>query len=306
MREVSTLVSWDSPEDLGKIPGSEWVCPVGRVDRLGAIENSGGTVTDELIREHAKGRPQHLSLIQFPEGYHAAMIIDSETGEQLADTRASYRYDGLISCDCGAIHNTPAVTAVLSGRSIDLPDDRQVAGLYNANDGSQTVVHPTKVSESEPDYISRLRTAVHVTPQSNRLYITTEGKVESIDNCYAQLDIQERDSKIEGKLLLWVSDDWNTGQVNIVLDPNGRTKELKLHELGFLKVLGVGVDSEFDHNGWAEVTDPKQQDRILDATAEALGFEAWQGLDLRLTASGLYAALGRRNLDPASILVPRS
>ncbi len=40
------------------------------------------------------------------------------------------------------------------------------------------------------------------------------------------------------------------------------------------------------------------------AAVEAIGLGgSWEGLDLRRTASGLYAAMGQRNLDPAALLV---
>jgi hypothetical protein len=309
MAEVTTLVSWDALQDLGKIPGSDWMCPVGSLDALGAIARDGRPITDETIKEYAQGRQQHLEAVKFPEGYRAVKVIESETGRVLTGEGATYRYAGLTNCNCGAIHDTPAVTSVLSERPIDISEGREITSVYNFHDGTQTVTTPKEVGKSEPDYISRLRTTANITPQSRSLYVAMEGSVGPIGNTQARLEIRQNNLKIMGELVMFASDGWgNTGQLNLGLDKDGQVEKLSVYKRGFLEALGVNA-GDFESSpssNWVEIVDSRQQALVLGAMAEALGFGTWQGLDLRSTASGLYAAMGRRNLDLTSVLVPRS
>lgn len=307
MSEPASLVSWDSHEERGKILGSDWVCPTGSLDELGAFERDGGVVTDEVIQDLADGRPQHLELIEFPEGYKAVKVVDSETGDVLTGERHTSRYAGIISCNCGALHDIPAVTSVISQNAFPIGEGVEVASVYNSSGGTQTVLKPVEVDRSEPDYLDRLRTATHITPQANKLFMAAEGQVGAIEGGHAILNVQEKDSNIESKLMILVgSGSENTGQLNLDLGADGQVEKVAVFKSGLLEALGVSVSCELDSRShWGEIVDPKQRAIVLDAAAEAIGFdERWHGIDLKLTASGLYAAMGKRNPDPASLLVP--
>lgn len=311
MSEVASLVSWDQAVEQGKIPGSDWVRPTAPLGTIGKFERSGGIVTDEVITELAGGHPQHLEMTAYPEGYQAVKIVDSETGRVMTESRHASSYGGLISCNCGAFHNVPSFNSVLSGRDISLTDGRVLSSVNIFGRGTESVIQPAAVSEFEPDYIPRIRTGAHVNPSARNLDVYTEGRMAAIEGGHVKLDVREKDAtKVGAKLTAWVSSTWDTlGQINLELDATGQVERLMVCKDGFLKILGVRIDLglKADNGYWGEIVDPKQQALVLDATAEAFGFgEKWKGLDLKLTASGLYAAMGQRNFDPSTILVPQS
>lgn len=309
MSEVRDLVSWNEAEELGKIEGTDWVCPVGSIDTLGDVHRLGGEITDEDITVLANGRDQHLAVTQFPEGYKAVKIINSETGAVLTDYDAAYRYFGLYSCACGNSCGA-AVASVMTGRRLPLDDDHELSNLTNPAQGTQSLISPIAVSPDDLDAARRERTYAQITPQGRELYIRTGGNLGAFERSGVDLDIRQSNDRVGAELSLSVMDEIANviGQVTMDLDQAGAVSKLMVYRAGWLEAIGMQVSSDFEFDlrtGWGKAVNERTQTRVLDATAEALGFGAsWTGLDLKMTAAGLYAAMSKRDLQVSSVLVP--
>lgn len=305
--EIIDLVSWNSPEHQGKIPGSDWVCPVGDLRELANAEMAGVSITDAVVQELLpESRAQHLELTRYPEGYLEVKIADSE-GRELTDARSQYQYGGLGGCTCGGNRESPTVTSVLWDRPIDLGDGKEIWSVRRDDDGLRTSIRPTQVPSAAMDHEARFRTGSDISPQGRHLAVRTEGSIRAIDQGHAQVVVLQNGAKRGGRITTWISGhNANHGAVEVGLGPTGQVRTLKVCRDGLLKAIGANVTVDLrESDGWGEVTDPRKQSVVVDAMAEALGLEGgWRGLDLKLTASGLYTAMGRRNFDPTSALVP--
>src|SRR5206468_12016444 len=137
------------------------------------------------------------------------------------------------------------------------------------------------------------------------LFMRTEGEVDAIDG-YGTLTIQEADANATGELTVWVGKPNVSGQINVELGADGQVTKLAAYKRDLVDRLGVAIESNFNPNtNWVKIDDPAQQVIALNGLSEMLGLGQWRGLDLRLTASGLYAAMGHRDFDPFGALVPQ-
>jgi hypothetical protein len=311
-----SLAGWEQAEPLGKIEGSEWVNPTNGTQTLADVHQLGGRVTAEDVRVLADGRDQHLELFRLPEGYKYVRIVDSATGQALTGVDDDKKYSGhSSSCGCGTGHGIATTPSILDGRPVPIEGNKAITEIINLDEGTQTTVRPTAVGLHEPDYISRSRTLARFLPAAHELYINAETPVGAIDKANGKITIRQDDQKISGELLVCqnMSDGYTVGgQIGLTLNRAGQVETMQIYKSGLLRTLGVRPGSVFTGNKqatmseWANVTDPAQQQQIAEALAEALGMDDWNGLDLRLTASGLYKTMGQRNFDFTSALVLRS
>jgi hypothetical protein len=310
-----SLAGWEQAEPLGKIEGSEWVNPVNGLQTLEDMHQLGGRITDEDVRMLADGRDQHLELFGLPEGYRYARIVDSSTGQVLTRPGDDRKYNGLSSCSCGTGHSAATFDSILNSQFIPLEGDKEITNIINLDKGTQTTVKPTEVDLHKPDYKSRSRTAARLLPDAREFHIETQAPVGTIHNANGTLTIKQDDTKTSGELVIYQTErDGHTvgGQIGLKLDGAGQIEKMQVYKSGLLRTLGIRTGAVFRGNRqatmreWATVTDPTQQQQIVEVLAEALGMDCWNGLNLRLTASGLYKAMGRRDLDLTSVLVPRS
>ncbi|HTE22759.1 MAG TPA: hypothetical protein VK674_07045 [Candidatus Limnocylindria bacterium] len=70
-----------------------------------------------------------------------------------------------------------------------------------------------------------------------------------------------------------------------------------------LNVLGVDLDIDPYASGGAALTATEQRQEISGELANVLGHEGGKRLDLRLTASGIYAAMKKQRIDLPEELV---
>lgn len=309
MIETPGIVSWDSPMEQGKLPDSDWVYPLGDLDTIEGIDHSGEEITDADLRVFADGRSQHLELVRFPEGYQAARVIDSETGETVETPGRTQRYGGTVKrVERGRdSREVDVMLPVLFGRAISLGGGKELQIVDNPGFGTLSVVGPAKIKPGEPGFRNQFLTSMSINPKARELNIAAAGKARSIDSAHAKLEIRERDRKLKAELALWVGEGANnTGQLNLNLDTIGNITDLSVTKTGFLDALGVKLEPDFDDSNWADITDHREQATVLNALAEALGMERWSGLDLPLTALSLYVAIGQSEPDPAACLVPQS
>ena len=293
MNEVLNVVSWDKATNLGKVSGSEWVCPTGDLEAIGAIHNIGKCINDEDVRVMADGRRQHLTLIQFPEGYHAVHIIDTDTGRILTDAKHTKRYVGFATSRT-ATHCSPGTVGFLLGQPINLDGGKQITSVENLTGSVHTTLQP--IQGTTYDYSLAL-SRINISPQARELDMIVAGKIGGLD--LAMFNVRETNSKVTGTLAIPLTKGGVRGRINLDLNAEGQAEKLTVSKSGSLQLLGlhIGTDSPSEKNDQQAVTDPDQQNLALDVAAEALGFGSWKGLDLKATAAGLYAAMGRRDID---------
>lgn len=293
MNEALHVVSWDEATNLGKVPGSEWVCPTGDLGAIGAIHNVGKHIIDEDVRIMADGRWQHLTLLQFPEGYHAVHIIDTETGRILTDAKRTKRYVGFVTART-ATHCSPGTVSFLLGRPINLDDGKQITSVEHLTGGVHTTLQPAQGTTY--DYSLAL-SRVSLSPQARELDMLVAGKIGGLD--LAMFHVRETNSKVTGTLVIPLTKGGARGRINLDLNAEGQAEKLTVSRSGSLRLLGlhISTDPHSEKNDQQAVTDPDQQSLALDVAAEALGFDSWKGLDLKATAAGLYAAIGQRDID---------
>ncbi len=306
MSETVRLATWNEVESLGKIPDSEWVCQTPDSKALEVIHELGGNAPDTEVLRTADDRNHHLEMIRFPEGYEAVRIINSEKDQPPTDSSTAYRYGGTFTSNCRRLYG-PCAIPVPNGSPIPLESGREITSVRNFEWGTQSIIKPT-VDKNDSDDIHRLNTGVVITPESKGLIVAAEGTIRAIPDAHMTIDMQEENGSLATEIAAYISGPFDkAGHVKLELDENGGLNRFRLYRLGFLKAIGFdtsGIEIT-PQTGWVTL-DESQQARIVDATAEALGMERWSGLDLRLTASGLYAAMGQGNFDPSTLLIPRT
>jgi hypothetical protein len=307
--EVEHLVSWDAGENLGKIKGSEWICPSEEcLEDVGYLVAMREQITDQDLLESG-GRKHHLELLKFPEGYHAALVIDSKTGDEQTGIFSACRVGGV--CRCGVAHEPGVTVPVLAGHPLPLEGGRELSEVFNLGTETRSTITSTAIRYAELGYPYG-RLAVCIIPQSRWLEAVMEGNTEVLPDTYVRIQLTEGDDGIKAGLHVLSKSEFGTiwdrdVQAIFKLDARGRVTSLCDYKDGLFELLGVRVEREamsgYQFNGWADVTDQRQQQKALTAAAEALGSEQGERLDLYLTASGLYAAMEKRSFDPAASLV---
>lgn len=305
MSEVQGIITWEVAEDLGKIEGSDWVFPAYDIDDKGREHALGEELDYRGTLKMPADRRQYLSLVQFPEGYHAARVVGGN-GEELTSLSSLRRYQRVLHCSCGQPHGANA-TKTLAGTPSPLQGGKELRGVYNYPDGPQSVIKPI-VGDHDPDYLEKFQTGLKINPNARKLSIYSEGPVESMEDTRAQVEIKEENGTPEMNLILWVSRMYeSSGLIDMKVGPNGVPTELNIHKTGLLKALGIkpeqGGFAFKEGSGWGQAEDKKKEAQVLRAMSEALGLGTWTGFDLKMTAAGLYKAMGQSNLDPSSVLV---
>jgi len=294
------LVTWDAPHSMGKILGSDWDCPTNFFELRVDARASG--VSDRELLPDVVDRRQHLEMDEYPEGYPAVRIVDSNTGKNLRDVDANYGYartrrdDGIL------------VVPILEDRPIPAMDGRDITEAYNhAGRGTTTVVRPHSAEpQSEP-----WRRYLDIAPQKRLIEVRADGDLKSVEGAKLSVSAAQEHGHTTGHLDFWLNPEGDsTGELAVQLYGSGRVNRVWCRGRGFLKALGVNtenLDLYFSHDDEYEpVMNAKDRRLILGAAAEALGLDRWRQLDLRLTASGLYKVLGQPDLDPSTALVSRA
>lgn len=275
---VESLVTWREPTEIGMLAGSEWVIP-------------------SLEGDYPGLRPRHLEAVRYLEGYIAAYAVDSVTGEKRTDPEHSYRFSGMYGRG-DLFRYVPSFTVTQTQPPIDIGDGKQIRSVRNHDFVTETHIEPADAG--------RPFTRVIITPERKMLFVEGEGKIGK--RGYGFLNCQQGNVGPEPRasLVVGMARDGSKGRERLCadLDANGQLRNLRtrkgmLKKLGFRK-LAKQFDFEYD---WTSISDRSQQTDIMNSVAEMLGMDEWRGLDLRLSAAGLYANLGKPDLDIAKVLV---
>jgi len=189
---------------------------------------------------------------------------------------------------------------------LPLDGDRCVTGLFIFRDGTETTIKPTPVEPKQPGHPVRQLSVVRITPQSRQLQVTAHGKSNNQDHVSTIIKLGEHAGKAKAEIMISASVDEQQPASNFRFGINslGRITTLKVFRDGVYRLLGLPADPELsDTNRILSISDPSEQQKLFAAAGEALGFNGSDRIDLSLTASGLYAALGNRHLDPVHELV---
>jgi hypothetical protein len=287
MPDIESLVTWHEPTSLGDFPGE------GRAILFGD-------------NRPVPGRPSRLEAVQYPEGYIAIRAVDILTGEALGDPTYS---DSASAPERGSDQESrypiPKIRRLYP--AVDIGDDRQITALRYHNDYTiQTDVTPAQ---------SRLFTRAFITPHKKTLFVEGKGGAGDNRRAFGHLQIQQGNvgPEMRGCIVVGIGSGkrrMETSRVCADLDTQGqlsserpiRAQRRVLQKLGLKRLASrltypEGAD-------WTEISDKTQQIDVMDAVAKLLGMDKWRGLDLRLSAAGLYAALGKSNLNIADVIVP--
>jgi hypothetical protein len=217
MNRPPGLVSWEQSQNLGEIPGTAWTCPIEGAAALGVFEIDGGTVTEEVVVALAGGRRQHLELLRYPEGYWAAIIVDSETGESTNDSSRDTRYAGLAARPYGLTPGTPTLEDAFPRRQLDigLGEGPRLVSVSNALGETATTIYPLGSRDPAPPHQP---TSMRIIPGERHLRISTAGEVGILAGGYGTLMLRENSSGVVGKLNVGIPDitgDGSRGQLTV-------------------------------------------------------------------------------------------
>jgi len=295
--ERPSLVTWDEVV-TGEMIGEPWVCPTEGLGRINTMLEGDGidpeAITDQFLMEHAGGRRQRLRLMMFPrEGYHALEIVDTDTGAVVADQVAHQRYGGVRDTgDRFFAVPVPVVDRESETKSLPLDEYREVCGV--ANKKGCTITSIRKVSQDPAAGPS-----MFIIPD-RELFIQASGPLGAQPDVDLSVTIQEAsDRPPMATILLTSGGDFLT----LVLDERGYVTHLDTPGGRLLGILGIELGVDPDASSGCTVTDSEQRQDISKELAKTLGHEGGKRLDLRLTASGLYAAMSKPSTDPAAEFV---
>jgi len=299
MTYAHDLVSWEAAEPLGKVPGSDWLCPQYGVESL-EMAHAWGPVTDADVQLLAAGRAQHLMLYRYPEGQHYVEAVDSDTGKVLTHPDDLQRYDSLERSTFRYVNAFSSTYPLPLGVGYEL---RGVEGY--GDEGVRTTVQGAQVPESQPDCLYRRRSRMRVLPAAHKLDIEAHSASNVLPDAIAMLKISQTMCDAQAVLRIERLDDAHTlyGGLRLCMDTSGQAVRVGVHgcyrgePLG-LPDVGAGAAGEMQY-----IDDTVMRGRILDAFARAVGFDRWRGLDLRMTASGLYQAMAARDYSVTNVLV---
>lgn len=304
MSATESLINWDGARNLGKIPGSEWLCPTAEdLSSLGAVHRMSGSVTEDDIRIFADGRDQYYRLKQYPEGQYAVDIIDAETEGIRTGSRYEVMYKGLGSCSCGESFEGPTVVHRTFDESFPLPDGREIA-LVASLHGMTTVIKPTNGTGPEK---------TEIVPERRSFTMKKMGGVGPLDRATMWLTFNQTGGRVGAELQLSQltgldCEAWKTSSVTLKLNGSGQPTEVSINKKQLLDSLGValkaGIYEEAD--GYTKIRDPAEIAKVTNGIATVLGMHNWTGIDLRRTAANIYASMGKPDFDMATSLVPRS
>lgn len=274
------LVSWDKPTDLGKIPGSEWVCPAGirdedakRAERLGLQR-----LVDWRLRELG-GRTQHLQQLQYPEGFHAVQIIDSETGEVRTDHKNTRRQPIL------PVGELPRPFRLATGGLLTYMDS-------DLGFGTETVIR-SSLEPNEDGY-----TYMNIKPEVRHLAITSKGRSGNQDDSRVTLTVAQSDWQMWGNL--YISSENHT-ELDFGFDEKGRITKLQADGDALEQWLG----GTFYYTGpkyRCKIPRTTDRTRVVNKLTEELGIEPWSDIDLRLTAASMYRAISSNKVNPLDLI----
>lgn len=314
------LVTWDAPENLGKVPESDWICPVGDVTMLSLYEMLGGEVDDDAIRRWADGRPQHLELLQYPEGYHALQVVDSESGQVLQDGAASREYSSYQQYieDCNVrsgFYTEPGTRFIiapeLGGQQLNLDEGRRMTLFSISRGTSYIAVHSRPFSTKESDAETRLRGSLILWPQTKSMTLSSYGKAGDFEGEVTIMIAEGRGLSATGMIQIEANDPESRHEtIMLSLDGHGQVTAVDADSRSTKILRKFGADPStisWSPTGNGRITNPDDQQRVAGNVAEifALG-QTWEGIDLRLTAAGLYAMFGQDRPDLNQIIVPQS
>lgn len=282
IKPFGNIVSWHKPADLGKIPGSDWVC----------LSDITPKQNEDLLRQHPEGlddqqlrdlggRAQYLRLSQYPEGFHSVHIIDAESGEERMGPEYTRRHDG-----------TPDPISLTLGK-LKTPIALATGGLVRyvssqPESGTETVIR------SSPDLDSFI--ALGITPRKRRLAITAMGQVGDSQDSIATLSIAQRDSHMWAKLFLLRK---GGKDLDVALDRHGKITSLHVsNNMAINRWLGdetIHYDRSTDRD---EISRPSDRAKVVNQLAKELGMDKWSDIDLKRTASRMYRAMGQRVINP--------
>lgn len=282
------LVSWGNTE-TSKVPGSEWMCPGTNVTKLVALERAGKTVTDEDIATLAKGHPQHLQLIQYPQGYSALRVVDSRTGKPTYHTEHSYWYRGKGECQSGP------------KQPVTIGRNRLIDHMHNDGKGTWSRTRPAGANEMSPEAL--------ICPEERALDLRAELGIKALRAGSCILELREEGGHSHATLTVRGNKNRHrVDELTMYVESDGETTISA--EKGNYTWLGgeakAAIDSIDLYATQGAINDPEKQTLVLQGLAKLFGLNKWQrGLDLPRTASRLYSELGGKNLETSSILIPR-
>jgi hypothetical protein len=289
---MRNIISWEEPVNLGKLPDSEWICPLGDLTTIGDLALAGEVIRDEDIQMLAEGRPQHLNLIRYPEGYETVEVVDSATGKVLNEEGMTKKYIGLDDSQ----DDIPKPLAMpvffrdwlpMNGRYL-----RPLAHYEESGLGS-TIGAGQLDDETSEAYMFTSLSAAHVQAAPRHFRLDSYGALPKIPDGEAALHVYDHGGQASGVLTIASRNLWREiGEFNLRLDGEGRIEQVEVRRPNILKLLSIETPVTFDkYNQRAIVDKPADKASLLSEIADRIGLGEWGDIDLSATAQRLYAAM---------------
>lgn len=243
-------IPWGMIKEKQLLPDRSWYSPQGRLDAVGAYEKEmkakGQGVDPQEILRLSNARKMNLERVGLANGLRYAVIRDAETGEEAFD---DHQYCGLISCDCGAIHDLPAVTSAGIIRDTDLGGGYKlkmmVAGKGTGRERpmSESFVEKKFTTADETTGL----TAEHsfhyqVDPQSRHFggrYNYRSGRESSSIWLKTEFDKAREAFKQRLSYDVCIADIATNNQINFLFGSGGQLEEIQLAGRNFLGMEGA-------------------------------------------------------------------
>ncbi len=232
------------------------------------LKSQGLKLQPEELERVLGGSKVHLKKTTLPSGLIFVTIHKTEGGTEIFD---AHTYLGLISCNCGAIHDSPAVSmapiiedtplgAGFTLKSVDSSDKSfsttaTIKKEYDlpGQDGSVELIYSISPMPGSRNldhlWLEYKQTSFRTTPQGD----IVRGRVQKIRVDYDKGDLRDFEIIIADNLTY---SKWEAAfdQVHLVFDPNGKLKS----------IAGIS-QSSLPNLAWSNITDLPNFISFLDA-----------------------------------------
>ena len=251
------------------LPDRTWLAPQGSLQAVGEYEKelktSGQKPDPARITELINGRRMLLEAVELENGLPYAVIRDAITGKEAFDY---HQYGGLISCNCGAIHNLPCVehAEIIKGTNLGngYKVNMMVAGYGTGLDDKEPMSSTYAEKELKaPDNASH-NFWYNIDPHRQRF--TGEYKYKlAPESSITRMDWLQKKPDFQHKLKYSVliadhSNNWDQSQVNFVFDNTGRLTQVQLLRDAFglentKREISTLREFPSDRDGWLVLED---------------------------------------------------
>ncbi len=290
---TNDLISWNEPERIGPMPGSEWTCPHPTSAFLSS-PLTGGILTRDDIRTHFGGQDQYLELLQYPEGPHFAVPADSCTEDLLWSPDHLYRY--VNPADGAAGHWEQSQPNDI----LPISPSTNLQAVYAEDGAIASAVAP--VPGLSTPFVEK--STMRISPDRQRLHIGGKALLKSVKRGTVSAGADQRLHDVSGFVAVGEHALDNVhahmNGVRLNFDSGGQLTDIRVSDPAWLKrILGLWRQPQTFHYSEDKITiQPGDKSRVASGLAELINVRTLTEIDLHALVDGLYKTLGRPGFSP--------